>query len=1376
LAYQREYDGSSTPVTETWLYSITSSIHCTITEPDGGVLQEVYDNKGHSLRTEKPDGSVIERIWRENIPVGNAIPDFTDVNPFIKTEFTSIRNSSGALVKTAIKDYAYDKNGNVTQVAEYDWVDYGSVPRFGGFPTGLPGGAPLKRVTVNTYYNPTPEALNTTTDDPNVYHKPTSPNIKRSIQSSEMRSDSGSVLSRAESFYDNPSTTGNLTLERKWDSTKGGISSPLSEGNSISVTHQYDPYGNRTQTTDANSITTWFVYGQINGHENLYVTETKVAADTPVQQWTTQSYDFNTGLVTQSTDVDNNVTTRTTYDAFGRPTLVEEADGIAGVEKHTATEYSDTERRVIVRSDLNTTGDGKLISIQHYDQLGRICLTRRLESGNPAEATDKTKGVKIQTRYFAGDAGSPNGYELVSAPYRAATSGAAGGEPGMAWKRTKFDKGGRVIEVETFVGATPPAPWGGASVSSGKFTTEYDAEFTTVTDQAGKKRRSRVDALGRLIRVDEPDALGNLGGTAAPFQPTDYDYNALDNLIQTSQTGVPNGGSTSVTQIRTFTFSSLGRLISASNPESGLITHEYDANGNLKKKTDARGVVINYTYDELNRNRTVDYSNTAVNPDITRVYDNTAPGAYGRGKFWKDYAGGDDNNGQNVEHKAVDGYDALGRPLSVRRQFKNNGAWSAAFTTSQTYDLSGHVKTKTSPSGRSVIYTYDVSGDLTTFTGNLGDGVARTYSTGIQYNPQGQLIREQFGTSTPLYHRRHYNSRGQLFDVRLGTDGGAVNDGPNPAQWTGASWSRGALRMFFSSNLIDYAWPAAAPQNNNGNLHRQDHFVPTALDGNGNVTGWVMSADYYCYDSLNRVAVAAEEYYTSAGGYTPGVFEQRFGYDRFGNRLVSSAFGTGIPSPGFKINGAYNRLIAPTDADGSQASDKMQYDASGNLIKDTHTQTGTSGNRTYDAENRMLTADGGNGLTNSYTYDADGHRTRRSLNNGGEVWWQVFGISGELVAEYQLIGGTLALKKEYGYRNGQLLVIAETTGTCQWIVTDALGTPRMIADQTGGLSGMKRRDYLPFGEEILAGVGHRQPTNGYSISVSNSPRQQFTGKERDPETGLDYFEMRYYGSLYGRFTSPDEFTGGPDELYDFADNAGDNPLLYAEKGEPQSLNKYQYCYNNPLVYTDIDGHKPWDWVKAGLEIASYVPGPVGTVASLAQAGIAIAEGDYKGALIAAAGAIPGEKLIKGVAKAIDKIADGAKAVEKLTSVASGVKHVVAPSGSKPGILGKIGEEAGVVRKAGGALTEPTLPSKTVVEQNGVKIVHYTASGDHAPAHLHVKGQGSEVRIGQNGKPLKNNPELSATQKKVVTENKTAIRKAVDKIQRYHRFHNTDLEN
>jgi RHS repeat-associated protein len=94
------------------------------------------------------------------------------------------------------------------------------------------------------------------------------------------------------------------------------------------------------------------------------------------------------------------------------------------------------------------------------------------------------------------------------------------------------------------------------------------------------------------------------------------------------------------------------------------------------------------------------------------------------------------------------------------------------------------------------------------------------------------------------------------------------------------------------------------------------------------------------------------------------------------------------------------------------------------------------------------------------------------------------------------------------------------------------------------------------------------------VSQSQQPRQQFTGKERDSETGLDYFLARYYSPIQGRFTSPDEFTGGPDELYDFAWLASDNPTFYADLTDPQSLNKYQYTYNNPLFYTDPDGHCP----------------------------------------------------------------------------------------------------------------------------------------------------------------------------------------------------------
>ena len=156
----------------------------------------------------------------------------------------------------------------------------------------------------------------------------------------------------------------------------------------------------------------------------------------------------------------------------------------------------------------------------------------------------------------------------------------------------------------------------------------------------------------------------------------------------------------------------------------------------------------------------------------------------------------------------------------------------------------------------------------------------------------------------------------------------------------------------------------------------------------------------------------------------------------------------------------------------------------------------------------------------------------------------------------------------------------------QWVVTDQLGTPRMVFDQSGSLANVKRHDYLPFGEELFAPVAGRSVGQGYA--GGDGVRQQFTLKERDIETGLDYFLARYYSSTQGRFTSPDEFKGGPEEL--FGDVDPHDPLFYADIAEPQSLNKYHYALNNPLRYIDPDGHQTTtaDSIKQGA--ADFITG------------------------------------------------------------------------------------------------------------------------------------------------------------------------------------------
>lgn len=108
---------------------------------------------------------------------------------------------------------------------------------------------------------------------------------------------------------------------------------------------------------------------------------------------------------------------------------------------------------------------------------------------------------------------------------------------------------------------------------------------------------------------------------------------------------------------------------------------------------------------------------------------------------------------------------------------------------------------------------------------------------------------------------------------------------------------------------------------------------------------------------------------------------------------------------------------------------------------------------------------------------------------------------------------------------------------------------------------------------------------------------RYTGKERDTESGLDYFGARYYSSSMGRYMSPD---------YD-DDDDDPEPVPYADLENPQTLNLYGYVMNNPLQLYDPTGHSgccdvlpTMEEVDAGI---AYLEGGAETVATVSAGAV-----------------------------------------------------------------------------------------------------------------------------------------------------------------------------
>ncbi len=314
----------------------------------------------------------------------------------------------------------------------------------------------------------------------------------------------------------------------------------------------------------------------------------------------------------------------------------------------------------------------------------------------------------------------------------------------------------------------------------------------------------------------------------------------------------------------------------------------------------------------------------------------------------------------------------------------------------------------------------------------------------------------------------------------------------------------------------------------------------------------------FSYDTLNRLTATQNTAVTSVSPQYAGAYGC-WTYDPFGNRTLE-AYSTATSTP--CAHGANDNLqdeATPqnTTLNNNQlATSVATYDAAGNVLNDGYN------NYWYDPEGRLCAVaypngSGGN-YYEQYLYDAEGGRVGKAqasslscpTSTSTPSTEYLLGQGGEQVTE---LNGSGSVQHTNVFAGGKLLATYDFLSPgLHFAIADPLGTKRVQVSGTG----TPELDFLslPFGNNI------GNPRATYSVGTGTDATEiHFTGKERDAESGNDYFGARYYASSMGRFMSPD-----------WSSKA--EPVPYAKLNDPQSLNLYSYVRNNPLTKVDADGH------------------------------------------------------------------------------------------------------------------------------------------------------------------------------------------------------------
>ncbi len=957
------------------------------------------------------------------------------------------------------------------------------------------------------------------------------------------------------------------------------------DGNTTSFT--YDPNGNPLSVTDALGNTTSFAY---DGRGNL---TQQIDA---LGNITTYNYD-SSGNLTATTDPEGN-TTQHAYDGAGNRTLTVVLDAGGHELRRTSFTYdtagnqtSQSLTRTVHDIDGNPAGTEELVTEFEYDAEGRLIRTihqngsttqteyddagleiRNIdELGRITEHVYDSRGNRIRTIHEDAtftewiydaegrvtseslhDADSSvietTAYEYDPLGRRTAAIRATGTDA-AAREETVYDALGRTVAEIDPNGNTTAYEYDDACGCSNRRTAvidplgnrtafSYDAagNRTAVTDARGHTTDFEYDALGRLVTTIHPapepgaprpttgteyDALGRRSAAIDELgRRTAFRYDPLGNLTEIRQPHPDDSTTSQLHPSTTYRYDQAGNRIAQTDALGRTTRFQYDGRGRRTARIKPMGQIEFMEYDAAGRMiaRTdfEGHTTTFTYDDRDRLLSETADPAH------------PSLNLPHAPYRHAYTYDAAGRRTASRVHAGPLFGEPLLYDETCQYDARGNLVKKDTPHG-ALHYSYDAAGNLTGTSSDNPDGLALAFT----HDPLNRLdtVYDHGARHPPAEHRYTYNAAGSVASIEHGAESGTPS-----ITHTYTYNPRNQLTQLEIRNSSLILHTSSFALNALGHRTQIEESAHSAGSGSARRTR------YFAYDRLNRLVqeVIADDPHGFNGSLN-------YTYDAVGNRLRRDSTLTGIPSETYSYDDN-DRLLSD------------HYDANGNTLTSTRGEPPVAGSQDiYDFKNRLARRTTATGDVIDLQYDTDGNRIVKTVN-GAKIHYLV---DTNNHTGYVQVVEELSPSSFINHPSSLVVVRTYTHGLT------LLSQSQLIDDEDG--PSWHSHYYLLDGQNSVCGLADLDGTltdlyyyeaygslinhNGHTMSAEalseNGNLYQYTGEQWDPDLNHYYLRARYYEPNRGRFWTMDPFQG----------------FLT----DPQSLHKYSYAHNNPVMFVDPSG-------------------------------------------------------------------------------------------------------------------------------------------------------------------------------------------------------------